>query len=164
MEKVTPLDLERAQMPVSFRGYNKESVDRLLTGASNQLEVQLVEIRRLTALLKNAESDLERFRNQESTLNSALILAQKASDETRMLAHKEAELIVEAARQEAKEIKRQAQESVRALKWEAERLEDERRCFVSRFRGLLNEHMARLEDELPSHAVLQVEEPEVATG
>jgi cell division septum initiation protein DivIVA len=151
-------------MPVSFRGYNKESVDRLLSSASNQLEAQLVEIRRLSSLLKNAESDLERFRAQESTLNSALVLAQRASDETRSLAHKEADLIIEAARQEAKEIKRQAQDSVRALKWEAERLEDEQRSFVARFRGLLNEHMCRLNDEQPAHAVLKVEEAEEATG
>lgn len=164
MEKVTPLDLERAQMPVSFRGYNKETVDRLLTSASNQLEAQLVEIRRLSALLKNAESELERFRAQESTLNSALILAQKSSDETRALAHKEAELIIESAQLEAKEIKRQAQESVRALRWEAERLENEKDVFVSRFQSLLNEHLERLRCEQPTHAVLQVEHPEVATG
>lgn len=164
MDKVTPLDLERAQIPVSFRGYNKESVDRLLATASNQLESQLIEIRRLNALLKNSEQELERFRAQEQTLNSALVLAQKASDETRSLAHREAELIVESARQEAKDIKRQAQESVRVLKWEAQRLEEERQVFATRFRAVLREHLDRLDAETPTHAVLQVEEPEVAAG
>ena len=164
MEKVTPIDLERARLPRGIRGYLPEAVDRLLAVASNQLEAQLVELRRLTALLKSAEAELERFRTLETTLNSALVLAQKAGDETRANAHREADLIIETARQEAKEIKRSAQESVRALKWEAERLEDERHSFAHRFRSLLNEHLARLDSEALTHAVLQVEEPEAATG
>lgn len=164
MDKVTPLDLERARIPESFRGYRKEAVDRLLSMASTQLETQIVEIRRLNALLKTAEAELERFHAQESTLNSALLLAQKTGDETRMHAQKEAELILEEARQEAREIKRQAQESVRVVHWEAERLAAERAGFVHRFRSLLAEYSARLDEQAPTHAVLQVEEAEAAAG
>ena len=164
MEKVTPLDLERAQLPIGLRGYRKEPVDRILVGASNQLEAQLVEIRRLNALLKTAETELDRFKTLESTLNSALVLAQKTGDETRLLAHKEADLIIEGAKQEAKEIRRSAQESVRAISWDAERLALERDGFVHRFRALLNEHLVRLEEETPTHAVLNVEHNEAATG
>lgn len=163
MEKVTPLDLERAQLPVGLRGYRQEPVDRLLATASNQLEAQLVEIRRLSSLLKTVEHELERFRAQETTLNAALILAQKTGDETRMLANKEAELILENARQEAKEIRRGAQESVRVLQWEAERLRDEKTNFVNRFKGLLTEHLARLEEEKVTHVVVE-QHQEAATG
>lgn len=164
MDKVTPLDLERAQIPEAFKGYRKEAVDRLLSMASIQLETQLVEIRRLNALLKSAEGELERFRAQEGTLNSALLLAQKTGDETRMHAQKEAELVIEAARQEAREIKRQAQESVRVMQWELERLSDERASFIHRFRTLMAEYTNRLDDQAPTHAVLKVQEPEAAAG
>lgn len=164
MEKLTPIDLERAQIPAAFRGYHRETVDALVASASNQLEAQLVELRRLQALLKTAEHELERFRAQESTLNSALVLAQKASDETRALAHREADLILEEARQQAKEIKRQAQESVRALQWETERLQSEKEAFRARFQGLLTEHLDRLQHEPVTKAVLTVQEAEVAAG
>ncbi len=164
MEKLTPLELERAQIPTSFRGYDKESVNRLLSGASHQLEAQLVEIRRLQALLTNSELELERFRSQESTLNSALILAQKAADETRALAHRESELIIEAAQLEAKDIRRQANDSVIALKWDIERLDQERLHVVSRIKNLLLELDQRITQEGPTHAVLEVQDQEVATG
>jgi len=164
MEKVTPLDLERAQLPRGLRGYRPEAVDRLLLTASQQLEAQIIEIRRLNALLKSTEAELERFRAQESTLNSALVLAQKTGDETRASARKEAELILDEAHLQAKEIRRSAQESVRAMTWEAERLQAARDGFSSRFRALLQEHLSRLDSEAPTHAVLEVDSQEAATG
>lgn len=164
MEKVTPLDLEKASLPHSFRGYETQAVDKMLLTASHQLEAQLIEIRRLQAQLKTAETELERLHSLESTMNSALLLAQKAADETRALAHKEGENIIESAKQEAREIKRSANESIRAQKWDAERLAAQNESFQMSFRALLQEHLRRLDSEPVTHAVLQVEHPEVATG
>ncbi len=164
MEKVTPLDLEHAQLPRAFRGYSMEAVDRILTSASRQLEAQIIEMKRLQTQLKVADDELARFRAQEATLNSALLLAQKAADETRALARKEADLIVEEARQEAKGVMREAHEALRNLKWEAERLARESEEFKRRFRSLTQECQARIDEQLPTHAVLQVEQTEAATG
>lgn len=166
MEKVTPLDLERAQIPRALRGYAPEAVDRMLAAASQQLESQLLEIRRLNAALKQSDAELERFRGQESTLNSALVIAQRASDETRALAHKEAALIVEAAKAEAAQLLAQSQAAIASLHREIEALERDRALFHDRFRALLREHLDRLERDAPSHAVLVVQSPETeaATG
>jgi len=165
LEKVTPIDLERAQLPRSFRGYSREAVDHILASASKQLEGQLVEIRRLQQVQRDTERDLETFRLQESTLRDAIVLAQKSADEARAVARKEAELIVEEAHLEAKEIRRSANEAVRALKWEIERLENEKADFLARFHTLLEEYRARLDaSSTPTHAVLAVETPEAATG
>ncbi|MBS1714471.1 MAG: DivIVA domain-containing protein [Armatimonadetes bacterium] len=164
MEKVTPIDLERAQIPVTFRGYSREAVDHILASASKQLEGQLVEIRRLQQAHRDAERDLETFRLQESTLRDAIVLAQKSADEARAVARREAEVIVEEARLEAKEIRRSANEAVRALKWEIERLESDRAGFAARFRSLLQDYLSHLEEAPPTHAVLAVETPEAAAG
>ncbi|MCW5939711.1 MAG: DivIVA domain-containing protein [Fimbriimonadaceae bacterium] len=144
MERVTPQDLERSQLPKSLRGYQPEAVDRLLASVSTQMESQLVEIRRLQQSLRDCERELDRFRSQETLMKEALMLANRAAEETRTLAQREAETIVQAARQEAAEIKRSAKESVLALQLESERLSEQKRAFEFGFRALLREHLDRL--------------------
>ncbi|MBL8065780.1 MAG: DivIVA domain-containing protein [Chthonomonadaceae bacterium] len=164
MEKLTPIELERAQLPRGLKGYRVEAVDKILSSASQQIESQLLEIRRLNSILKAAECELEIFRAQEGTLKSALVLTQKNCDEARANAHSEAASIIEEAKLEAKELKRQANDSLLAVRFEIERLESDKRAFAARYRALLNEHLERIECEAPRHAVLQVEERESATG
>jgi cell division initiation protein len=161
MERVTPQDLERSQLPKSLRGYQPEAVDKLLASVSAQMEAQLVEIRRLQQALRDRERELDRFRSQETLMKEALMLANRAAEETRALAQREAETILQAARQEASEIKRSAKESVVALELELERLSEQRRAFEFGFRALLREHLDRLGTGV---AVVATHEPETSAS
>jgi cell division initiation protein len=157
MERITPLDLQRAELPTAWRGFDKKSVETLLARAAESIEALTKENRRLADSLRQSEADLERFRLQESTLREALVLAQKAADEARSNAQRQADLTMAEAEQQARETRRQAHESVRALTWEAERLKEQRSHFESAFRALLQEHLARL-DAIGRAAVVALEE------
>ncbi|MCW5936418.1 MAG: DivIVA domain-containing protein [Fimbriimonadaceae bacterium] len=152
-ERFTPLDLERVQIPTTLRGYHRETVDRLVAGVAEQLESLLVEVKELRRLNELASKELERFRAQEATLREALVLAQKAADDTRTAARREADSAVEAARLEASEIRQKALEATAAAHWELQKLDDEKRAFEARFRALLHEHLERLG---PAKPVLEV--------
>ena len=157
MERITPLDLQRAELPTAWRGFDKNSVLALLSRAAESIESLTKENRRLADSVRQTEAELERFRLQESTLREALVLAQKAADEARTNAQRQAELTLAEAEQQARETRRQAHESVRALTWESERLREQRSHFESAFRALLQEHLARL-DAIGRAAVVAMDE------
>lgn len=57
---------------------------------------------------ENLRNQLEQYRRTEETLNKAIIMAQKTSDQMRMAAHKESETIVDNAKKNATRIVNEA--------------------------------------------------------
>ncbi|MBN9501949.1 MAG: hypothetical protein BGO01_09955 [Armatimonadetes bacterium 55-13] len=137
MERMMPIDLERAELKKSVSGYDKGQVQGLLQRAAKEMSTLRGEVESLQAENAKLQRELETHRSQEHTLKEALILAQRAADETRASAHKEADLIVNDARQKASEIEQQNQTKINDLRWELERLRLEKQKFLSQFRAML---------------------------
>lgn len=151
MEGLTPLELERVSFPLARKGYEKNAVDVMLKSAASQLQALLKSAKETETQHAAELQELESFRQREKTLVDALVLAQKTADETRAVAHKEAELIVDVARQRADEIKRKAASDVEAAKGELHQLLLQRRNFESRFKSLLDEYAGSLENYQKLH-------------
>lgn len=118
MERILPIDLERLELRRALRGYDRASVDEWLHKAALEIETLIKELQAARELGERQRSELEIHRAQESTLKEALLLAQKTADETRALAHREAEHILEHAR-------RCAEDEQRTLDGRLERMRDE---------------------------------------
>ena len=140
MDRLMPIDLERAQLKKSFRGYDRIKVDALLARASESLAALLIENSELREQVDRQWRDLERTKLEENTLKDALMLAQKTADETRAAAHKHAEAILEEARQAALAERVSCQQSVSEMRWEVERLKAERKHFEEDFKALLDRY------------------------
>lgn len=94
MERLLPIDLERLTLRRAFRGYDRASVDQWLAHASAEIETLLHERDEARNANERLMAELGTHRAQEATLKDALLLAQKAADDTRALAHREAEQII----------------------------------------------------------------------
>jgi len=147
MERLTPLDIERAQLRTRMRGYDRAQVDLLLQRCSREIEHLLGENKRLQGYADSALTELEQLRSHESALKDALVLAQKAADETRANAHKEAELILESARRAETTAKQEAEQQVVELRWEVESLKRERDNLRFRIRAVIEEHLRLLDSD-----------------
>lgn len=145
MDRILPIDLERAQLRKSFRGYARKEVDTLLLGAAQSMQQLLVENDRLRQDVESLRSEVERNRLVESTLKDALVLAQKAADDTRAAAQKQAENLLEEARQAAVVERGQLQQQLSDLKWEIESVKVERSRFNDEFRMVLERYMRELQ-------------------
>src|SRR5688572_26263281 len=99
MDRILPIDLERAQLRKSFRGYARKEVDSLLAGAAASMQQALVDNDRLRQEIEQLRSEVERTRSTENALRDTLVLAQQAADDARNAAQKQAEAMVEEARQ-----------------------------------------------------------------
>lgn len=102
--KITPVELSNKEFSKGISGYNKQEVDEYLKQVSMSYNDVYSENQVLEEKLESVKSKLEQFEKMESTMNSALILAQKTSDTTISTANEKAELIINKAKDEAKEL------------------------------------------------------------
>ncbi|MGE3126709.1 MAG: DivIVA domain-containing protein [Fimbriimonadaceae bacterium] len=144
-EHVTPVELETVQLPISFRGYQKEAVDTLLRRVAADVTELLRENKAVAFERDRVLAELERHRSQEIALRDALVAAEQSAKAVRENAEREAELIREKAEVDARENRRSVAEAVRIQRWEAERLRAENLNAQAGLRAFLTEHLERLE-------------------
>lgn len=144
MERLDPVDLENAQLPVVRKGYETGAVDALLHKAAHEIESQRREIQVLKEECYSGAKELKRLKEQESLLSETLVLAQKTAEDLKANAKKEADLILEEARQRAKEVIREAEDQNQKAFWDIQRLEQQKSSFENRFREILEEHLHQL--------------------
>jgi cell division initiation protein len=137
MDRMMPIDLERADLRKRLRGYDPKTVDALRLQAAAEMELLRKELSEANAELDRLRAEVCGTRAMEETLKQALILAQKTADETRAQAHREADSIIHDAR-------RKAAEDLRELRMEADRLREDNAAFEASFRSTLESHLARL--------------------
>jgi len=114
----------------TLRGYDPEEVNKFLDQVIVQVEKMVADIEEKDKKineLKLLEDENERLREKvegyerlESTLNRAIIMAQKTSDQIKVAAHKESEAVLNDAKQSASRIVNEA--LMRAEKVENEAL------------------------------------------
>lgn len=167
MDRIKPIELDKATLPRVFRGYDPETVHALLERSSNEIEARMTEQKLMRAEIDRLKAELQGYRGMESALKDALLVAQKAADETRANAHKESELMLESARQSAYEEQHVLASEVKSLMQQIDSLRKERDRFVRQFRVLLEDHMHELDQMFdtsaptPTEAIvsIQVAEP-----
>jgi cell division initiation protein len=141
---MTPNDIENVKLTRSFRGYATTEVDKLLADAAAALEKLLTENVALREETDRVRAELEMLRRDEKFVQEAIITAQKTADEIRMAAQKHADLIVEEGRQSAQAERNASQQKLSEIKWEYERVRQDRQRFLDDFRVLLERHQREL--------------------
>lgn len=163
MERLKPIDLERAEFKKRLRGYDPVAVREILARCAREIEEQLVENREIREDNERLRAEVESFRAQEATLKEALLLAQRTADETKANAHKEADLILEGARRQAADLQRDLESKLNNVRWDLERVRLERQTFTASFRAMLEDYLRSLSEGEPRLAVIELGS-EVETG
>jgi cell division initiation protein len=136
---LTPVEIRHLKPSRTLlRGYDRETIDRLLDEIVTSFEDVWRERADLADKVDQLESDLVHHREIEGLLRTTLVSAEKAAVTLKEQARKEAELIIEEARSEARSI-------TRAARGDHDRLLGE----VRRMRSLLRSALALVDDELP---------------
>jgi len=98
---ITPIDIRKQEFRHTFRGYDPEEVRAYLDAVASELEELKHETQTAREAAKLLEERLGHYRLIEQNLQDAALTVQKALDETRRQAEKEAELILRDAQQQA---------------------------------------------------------------
>jgi len=97
MAKVTPLEIHSRQFSKKWRGIDPVEVEAFLALASEEIEDLTRGRAELESRVRALEAETSEHRERERTLRDTLLSAQRASDDIRGAARKEAELIVQQA-------------------------------------------------------------------
>ncbi|MBX3118243.1 MAG: DivIVA domain-containing protein [Fimbriimonadaceae bacterium] len=153
-------DLSSANsLPRAFRGYRRDAVETLIKDYESQIGALADRVRAL-------EGELAGFKSQEQTLKDAVIRAQREYDDALVEARQESERILEETRRHAAEIEEQHEARLLDLRWGIEKLQLEKKRYLSKFRTLLEDQLSTVLAEqtpTPTHAIVHGSEEIVLT-
>lgn len=101
---LTPIDIQKQEFDVKFRGYNADEVDNFLDLVGSDYEKLYKENIELKQQLKTLSKEIENYRTMENSLKESIVLAQSAADDVKKNASEKAANIIEVANSEAKDI------------------------------------------------------------
>ena len=149
---MTPVEVRHQQLKRGLFGYRRRGVDDLMTDIADSFEVVWRERADLVDRLEEIEADLARHVELEGLLRSTLISAERAAQEQRDRARREADTILGEAHAEARTVTRDSRS-------EKERLAGESR----RIAALLRAALAVIDETTETATASTVEEPAAAT-
>ena len=145
---MTPVDLENKECGKSFRGYDIDEVEAFLT----ELTKDYAKIYRENAGLKDKNAILtdaiDNYKEMEETMRSAIISAQKTSEEIIKNAHDQADNIVKEAKVRAEAEYAKMDARIDALTRECAEIEGRSSLVRAKLKTVLNTYISML-DEFP---------------
>jgi cell division initiation protein len=101
---ITPLDITQKHFRRALRGFDREEVEAFLGLVAVEFEALVKETMALREEAARLREELAEHRSRERALQETLVTAQKASEEIREAARKEAEIMLSDAELQAEKI------------------------------------------------------------
>lgn len=140
----------------TLRGYDPNEVNRFLDQIINQVETMMTDIKERDAKIIELENividnqrlkdKVEQFERMEGTLNKALFMAQKTSEQIKLSAHQESTILLEEAKQNANRIVNEALLRAEKTELEVNMLKRNVNIFKRRLRGLIETQLEMVDD------------------
>lgn len=116
---LTPIDIQNHSLKTAVRGYSKKETDDFLEEIIKSYEEVYRENRELKDKLSSLSDGIQYYKGMESTLQKALVLAEKTSSETQEAAKSKAEALTSEAEAKAEALVKEAKAKAEALEAEA---------------------------------------------
>ena len=142
---ITPLDITQKQFRRVFRGLDPEEVEAFLGLVAVELEALLKDYANLNDDHRRKVEEVQEFRGRERALQETLVAAQKASEEIRDAARKEAEITISDAELQAEKIVQAAHSRFLRIVDDINELKRQRLQFETNVRTLVESHVKLLD-------------------
>ena len=143
---LSPAELRHQRPRRTLLGYRTSEVDEIMTSATSAFETVWRDRANLEDRVHELETSLGELRDTEQAMRDALVTAQRAADELRAQANRDAELIVREAEARAREIIHKTYAEREQVRREIERLRADERQFRTRLRSLLGATLQSVRD------------------
>jgi cell division initiation protein len=143
---ISPAELRHQRPARRLLGYRCAEVDQIMMDATHAFETVWSDRADLEDRVHELEMRLNEVTDTEQALRDALITAQRAADEMRVQASREAETTVREAETRAREIVHKAYAERETVRREVEGLRAEEQRFRARLRSLLGTTLQTVRD------------------
>lgn len=122
MDIISSKEIKKTDFKKTFRGYDSNEVDAFLETVSLRYERLLEENTNLNDRLKSLSADIEVYKENESTLQKAIVKAQDLAEEILSNAKKRGENIIKEAELNAQKVLQDTDKDIMTRKQELEEL------------------------------------------
>ncbi|MBE6156531.1 MAG: DivIVA domain-containing protein [Firmicutes bacterium] len=129
----------------SFLGYNKNEVNSFVKNVTTEYESMLNNLKMRDKEIESLKKELEHYKNIESTLNRAILIAEESSQNIKKTAFDESKVIIEDAKRNASRIINNALLKAEKVEMEANNLKRQVASYKRRYKNILEEQLDQIE-------------------
>jgi cell division initiation protein len=147
----------------TFKNYTPEQIDQFLDQIIKQVErmiednksknreialkdKKIEELSKMVANISHMQEKLAQYERMEATLNRAVVMAQRTSDQIKSTAHRESEIIIEDAKRNASRIVNESLLKAEKTEMEAEMLKRNITIFKRKLRNIIETQLELVDD------------------
>lgn len=129
----------------SIQGYKKEEVNQFVREVTQEYESMLNKLKNSCELIEMLKKELKHYKELESSLNRAIIVAEESTSTIKKAAYDESKVIIEDAKRNASKVINNALLKAERIESEAESLKRKVSVYKRQFRSLVEQHLDELE-------------------
>lgn len=135
----------------SIQGYKKEEVNNFVKEVTSEYENILHKLKNSCEIIESLKKELNHYKNMESTLNRAILIAEESTNNIKKAAYDESKVILEDAKRNASKLINNALQKANRIEEESESLRRKVVVYKRRFRALVEDQLDEAEafDERP---------------
>lgn len=143
----TPSEIKNKEFTKVKNGLEPAEVNDYLNQLSNEIERLKEEKKQLEKVIEERDTNIKSYQQVHQSVSDALVQAQRAGEETKLAANKEAEAVISKAQAQADLIVNDAIEKARHLSFQTEDMKRQSKIFRSRFRMLVEAQLDLLKND-----------------
>ena len=129
----------------SIQGYKKEEVNDFVKEVTKEYESMLQKLKNSCEVIESLKSELKHYKDIESTLNRAILIAEESTSNIKKAAYDESKVIIEDAKRNATKVINNALTKAERIESEAESLRRKVSAYKRRFRTLVEGQLDEIE-------------------
>lgn len=143
---LTPLEIENREFKKTMGGYNRDDVEDFMSMILVDYEKLYKESIASREKIDTLNEAVEHYKNQEITMQNAIMAAQKAADSLKLAASEQADLIVREAKLKATEIIAEANKEIANLDARYNEIRQQMESYKMRMSSLIKTQLDMLGD------------------
>lgn len=157
MNIISPKDIRKSDFKKTFRGYDPIEVDAFLETVSIRYERIFEENHNLNDKIKVLTGDIDVYRDNETTLQKAIVKAQDLAEEILVNAKKRAENIIKESELNAQKISQDNEKEIMGRKQELEELKLRNDKLVEDVKLFFMEKLNEMDEFIKSRNIYKME-------
>ena len=122
-------------------GYNRNQVNQFVEEVITQTEGIIKRCKEQKNEIENLRQELEHYKNIETSMKDAIILAEEAGDNIKRMAREESEMIVTDAKHNASRIVNEALLKAEKIEVQSERMQNNIKIFKRKLKLIIEQQM-----------------------
>lgn len=143
----TPSEIKSKEFTRVKNGLEPTEVANYLDQLSTEIERLKEDKKQLEKVIEERDTNIKSYQDVHQSVSDALVQAQKAGEETKLAANKDAEATIAKAQAQADQIVNDAIEKARRLAFQTEDMKRQSKVYRSRFRMLVEAQLDLLKNE-----------------